>query len=265
MPIPVPIPPGPLFITESMNARAEEFIAALAQVMCAGTTGASIVTPPTTIPSGINSSVLTPLLLDSKEKQLFIRQLALVIAKGAIPSIGPATTTELGLVTISSAPLDPNNPNALNSEEVSVLPAGNKIPRADATGKIDPNWLSDVPILELDCPVEVVVGDLVYVAGSRVVDRVDITSFAKMPCIGCVSSKTSSTKCIVKMSGFIEGVYSGLTPQKMYFVGSDGRPAHPPPIPSLSPIFIQPIGVALDSTSLVLSPSMNLTKVIGVA
>jgi hypothetical protein len=96
MPIPVPIPAGPLLVTDQDVQRAEAILKALAQLMGYGSTGASPTTPPSLIPSGTNPPIdpatgkpkVVPFLLDTAEKQLLYRQLAIAVAKNRLRERG---------------------------------------------------------------------------------------------------------------------------------------------------------------------------------
>jgi hypothetical protein len=56
---------------------------------------------------------------------------------------------------------------------------------------------------------------------------------------------------------------AGLLPGKTYFVGADSRLTNIPPVaPSGGKAFVQVVGVAMDSSRLLLNPSFNLTRVI---
>lgn len=103
MPIPVPIPSGARAITEAENSAAEAFVEAVAQIFEHGTQGATIVTPATLYPDGpdpehdglTGKPRLKPLIIDTPEKQLYYRQLALAIVQtitgpgGAVGPPGP--------------------------------------------------------------------------------------------------------------------------------------------------------------------------------
>jgi hypothetical protein len=112
------------------------------------------------------------------------------------------------------------------------------------------------------------IGDLVYMTGGagNEVRGIDISDYTKMPAVGCIVSKESPTDCTVQTSNILVGAYSGLTPGKIYFSGSGSnpKPVHPAPIPgSGQSLFHQPIGIAINSTTMALMPSSNLTRVRG--
>jgi hypothetical protein len=117
------------------------------------------------------------------------------------------------------------------------------------------------------CPALALAGDLVRPVASTetAVDFVDVTDLTKMPAIGVVTSKPSSTTATVQTSGIVTGVFSGLQPGKRYFSGKNSRPAL---AAALIPgpgelLFHQPIGLAIDYSIMLMTPSMNLTRVRG--
>lgn len=117
------------------------------------------------------------------------------------------------------------------------------------------------------CPELALVGDLVRpVAGvGTAVDFIDVLDMTKMPAVGVVTSKPSSTTATVQTSGIVTGIFSGLDPGKMYFAGRNSRPALPAAlVPTTGELlFHQPIGLAIDYTIMLMSPSMSLTRVRG--
>lgn len=80
MPNPVPIPTGPLSVSEKDVQRAEELLSAIVQVIHSGTSGANPPTYPTLVPSE-DPTKLKPLVLATDLQQQQYRQLAVAIAK----------------------------------------------------------------------------------------------------------------------------------------------------------------------------------------
>jgi hypothetical protein len=117
------------------------------------------------------------------------------------------------------------------------------------------------------CPQTAVVGDLVRpVPGTETtVDLVDITDLTKMPAVGCITQKPTPTTAVVRTSGIVTGVFSNLQPGKRYFVGRNSRIALPLTIvPAVGEVLLhQPIGLAIDYTIMLMSPSMGLTRTRG--
>lgn len=148
----------------------------------------------------------------------------------------------------------PDNPlgdliNALYALHVSGVPA--------------PASANDVTFTAL-CTEDEVVGDLVRVSGMfREVIKADITDASAYPAVGCIVEKSSSTIARVQTTGVIAGVFTNLIPGARYFAGMNGRIVTPAPVPVDGPVFVQPIGVALDPNTLIFNPSMYITKIGG--
>jgi hypothetical protein len=129
--------------------------------------------------------------------------------------------------------------------------------------------LADNPQSTAACSETDAVGDLVHVSGpvqdgQISVTKVDITEYAKMPSIGVIVSKLSPTRCVVQMEGEIKGVYSNLSPGRIYFVGLSGQPVAAPPTPAPGgKAYLQPVGVALGEDVLALKLHLNLTVLRG--
>lgn len=217
MPNPVPIPAGPLDITDDDSTLAEAFVAAIAQVMLAGTSGGTPgrATPATIFAAGADA-LPSSLVLATKEQQLFFRQMGIAIAKSM----------------------------ALGS---TVIPGGDSTPTT----------------FSATCPSGASVGDLVYVSSAGYVTPVDITDVAKVPAVGCILSKSSSTSCLVQTAGLAGGLYSGLTAGAMYYSGLSSRPSILPTPSVGQSLFLQALGIALDPTTLILAPSIVLTRIRG--
>ena len=270
MPIPVPIPSGTLPITDADTARAESFVAALAQILKYGTSGATLNTPNSTIPDGNSPTALKAVEIASAKEQLFFRQQALAITKSLIAF---ASSSVVGITRLSTDPVVPSVPTALNSEEVTTVPSPNKVPRARVDGTLDPGWITGTPgpgpsVIQTFtgvCAAGDAVGDLMYVSGgSYAVSKVDITDYSKMPSVGCIVSKPSATSCVIQTAGLVSGVYAGLTPGKIYFAGTNSRPNVVAPVPGVSQLlFHQAVGIALDTNILLIVANPNLTRVRG--
>lgn len=226
MAIPVPIPSGALTVTDPDTARAEALVAAIVQVIKSGTSGgtAELGTPATIVPAGIN------------------------------PVIDPAT----GRPKLTSVVLD--TPQAqLFYRQFAI-----------AMAMVVPSWIPSPPpsvdsTFTGTCLSTDSVGDLVYVTGaSKAVTKADPTDNAKMPIIGCIISKSTATDCVVQTNDLVSSTYTGLTPGKMYFVGTDGRPTSIRPTPSIgNTLLVQPIGFAIDSNLMLITPSTAIVRLQG--
>lgn len=111
------------------------------------------------------------------------------------------------------------------------------------------------------------VGDFIRITGNKVagvyqVSKVDILNATTMPCIGIITSKSASTSCFVQTFGIIAAV--GLVAGTRYWVGSDSQIAAVHPTPGPGEIVVaQVVGVALDSTELLLRPEYQAHKLRG--
>lgn len=274
MPIPVPIPGGTLAVTAAENARVEDFVARLAQVLKYGTSGLLVSGKPAadrlTVPLGDDPTVLVPLELDEEKEQLWFRQHAFAIVQALAPF---ATSTVIGITRLSSDPANPAFPTALNSEETSVVPTPNKIPRAGPAGTIDPGWVGAGPgpgpfidsVFTGVCVAGDAVGDLMYMTGAgKTVAKVDPTNNAKMPAIGCIISKSSATSCVIQTNDLVSSVYTGLTPGKMYFAGTNSKPTLTRPTPGVGlTLLVQPVGFAIDTNLFLMTPGTAIARIRG--
>jgi hypothetical protein len=102
-----------------------------------------------------------------------------------------------------------------------------------------------------NCPVGVVVGDLVYATGADSCDRANASGIATMPVIGVVESKPTPITCIVAKAGDVGG-FVGLAPDAPYFAGLlAGQMALTAPVGSGQ--VVQKIGYAKSATTLVIA------------
>ena len=81
---------------------------------------------------------------------------------------------------------------------------------------------------------------------------------AKMPVVGVLISKNSETEGVIVSSAVVE--LSGLIPGATYFVGASGSITNTSPAPYTGSVFVQPIGVALTQTKLLLNLSPSYTE-----
>lgn len=125
-------------------------------------------------------------------------------------------------------------------------------------------------VFEAACAATDTVGTFVRISGDEVdgltsVTAVDITDSDKMPCVGVVVYKHSSTRCRVARDGRVSftDLANPLIPGKRYFVGYDGRPTRTPPSLYASPTgyaMLQCIGVAASSSSLEFRPDTFIVR-----
>jgi len=143
----------------------------------------------------------------------------------------------------------------LNHAVVTTLQNGFMI----ATDKVLLDKLASFSfIVEANCLAGDSIGDIVCVRGDIVsgkyqVEKSDISDLSKIPGFAVIVSK-SGIDCEIQLFGLITGIYTGLSYGQLYWVGLNGRPETPRPIPSPDPIVTQPIGMALSDDVLFFSP-----------
>lgn len=108
------------------------------------------------------------------------------------------------------------------------------------------------------------VGDFVYITGNKVAGRVqvtkaDITNVLKVPAVGVIVHKDNPTTCDVQWSGEVLGVFTGLTAGRVHFVDTDGTATASLPTSGVA-YYVQKVGVATSSDSMILHNDANLVK-----
>lgn len=109
-----------------------------------------------------------------------------------------------------------------------------------------------------DCLAGDVVGNFVYITGDLVggvkqVSSVDVTDPSKMPTVGVIVAKPTSTSCVVQQSGSLDTTtFKTLTPNSRYWIGFDAKLRDTLPIPGSGVSVAQQVGVALSSSELML-------------
>jgi len=104
------------------------------------------------------------------------------------------------------------------------------------------------------------VGDCVRITGTKVgnrfqVTKVDPANSGEDQAVGIIVRKDDPTNCIVQFHGPMRGVYTGLTPGKRYWVGSDSRLTLTIGTPAVGGIFyLQFMGVATDDQEVLVDP-----------
>jgi hypothetical protein len=129
---------------------------------------------------------------------------------------------------------------------------------------VGPDTSVSANTLSASCLSSLSVGDFVYISGPSIsgvyqVALADITDYNKMPAVGVITEKPTTTTCTLQWHGEIKNVYTGLTPHRVYFLDESARPSLSPPT-SPSTKYIQALGVALSSDTLLLTLEVQLTK-----
>ena len=115
-----------------------------------------------------------------------------------------------------------------------------------------------------DCTAAEDIGDFVCISGPQVSNRdqvrkADPSDYDKLPAVGVVISKSSSTTCLVQWMGETPALFSGLSAGEPYFLGADSRLAEVPPVPTTQNMFVQVVAVALSEDRVYVRPEGNLT------
>ena len=107
----------------------------------------------------------------------------------------------------------------------------------------------NVACLSTDNVSEVMyIRDVPTVTGRWRVSKAQPIDPLMMPGVGVLISKTTPTAGIVRLTGDVEGIFSGLDVSKKYFVGDDGALVNPAPEPlPLSSVLVQRIGFPVAS------------------
>lgn len=127
---------------------------------------------------------------------------------------------------------------------------------------------SDSTLATATCTASESVGDLVYISGPKSgadysVSKVDIANYAKMPAVAVVVYKITATRAVIQFGGET-GLFSGLTPGKVYWVSDAGVPtATPPTVTAGQRKYWQSIGVAVDSGKIRLEFIKDLKTKVG--
>lgn len=123
-------------------------------------------------------------------------------------------------------------------------------------------------ILLCNCTSDEVVGNFVYlysvdVDGIYNVRKASCDYIDKMPSIGVVIKKNSSTECFVQTSGVVRDVFSDLSFGKTYKIDNDGGITDLAPSPGVNGYsMVQFIGLSYDVDSLSLSIEFNMKKAV---
>lgn len=116
-----------------------------------------------------------------------------------------------------------------------------------------------------DCTTAEAIGDFVCISGPQVSNRdqvikADPSNYDKLPAVGAIISKPTTTTCMVQWMGETPPIFSGLSAGEIYFLGADARLAEHPPLPTSSDMFVQPVAVALAVNRAYIRPENTLIR-----
>lgn len=133
------------------------------------------------------------------------------------------------------------------------------------TGNFDVVDTADVSgTLDAICHSADSIGDCVKVDGNKVgelyqVERLDIDTDTK-PAVGIIQSKSTSTRCVVRVLGILKGVYSGLLPGETYLVDVDSQLTRTLGDPATGFRYVQIMGTAMADDEFMVLPNHQRHK-----
>lgn len=115
--------------------------------------------------------------------------------------------------------------------------------------------------LSAECPLDAVVGDMVYIAGDKTLSNLYLVDLCNIDLVnrraaGMIASKHAADKCTIQLSGEIFNVYQALTPNRPLFLGTGtgGRLTQlVPSRPTTGKRYIEQAGFATSADSLFLN------------
>lgn len=107
------------------------------------------------------------------------------------------------------------------------------------------------------CPAGAAIRDAMALTGADTVDKADSNDPARLPAIGFVKAKPSSTTCTLQYDGEMGG-FSGLTPGITYFLDEVTPGAITATAPTASGGNVQAVGFARNPTTLVIDVDRDI-------
>jgi len=109
---------------------------------------------------------------------------------------------------------------------------------------------------EINCDSSVYVGAWVRINSSSIAVNGLADNVDNSKVIGVVESKSTSTKCTIRVCGISNAIFSSLDPTKIYFLSTTVAGGMQTTVPNGSGEVITPIGLPLNSTRM----NVNITK-----
>jgi len=124
-------------------------------------------------------------------------------------------------------------------------------------------------LVDADCDASNAVGDCVYPTGTRVSGKLQVAladprDATKSPAFGVIVEKLTSTTCVVRTRGELDGVYSGLSIGAMVWLDLNGLlTQNNATIVALSggEVIVQSMGIATDVDLVQLRPEMPMVRI----
>lgn len=136
------------------------------------------------------------------------------------------------------------------------------------TGTFDAVDTSDIEgIINAACSASDSVGDCVKIDSDKVgalyqVKKLDIDSDTK-PAVGIIQSKSTPSRCVVRVLGILKGVYTGLTSGRTYLVGTNSQLALTLADPASGFRYAQIMGTAVSDDEFLVMPNHQRHKKVG--
>lgn len=136
-------------------------------------------------------------------------------------------------------------------------PAAGRLVRADATlAAAVAGLATDVP--GMTCLAGDAVNDVVYFSAANTVAKADADNASKIPAIGVIFSKQSSTSCTVRVQGVVAAAGTFTAGATQYLSTTAGALTETPPAsPNATPV-----GIAVNTTDLLVLPLGPLSYVL---
>ena len=134
-----------------------------------------------------------------------------------------------------------------------------------ASGTITPKPLG-MPVV---CAASVRVGDFVYVVDStqliQIVNHSNPLNRTTVPAVGVITDKESDTAATMMYLNGVIDVYQNLVVGRGCFIGLDGNVTQSSPMPTVKDqhVYIQYVGVAITSTSILLESRTDIKVLTG--
>ena len=107
---------------------------------------------------------------------------------------------------------------------------------------------------EFTVPLAAMPGQAVYAAGDKIADVADASSSSTSPAMGVIYEKPTATTATVIFAGKVSG-YSGYTPGRSLFLGTNGNLIEADDIPILPGSVVQRLGVTLSANDILFQPA----------
>jgi len=127
------------------------------------------------------------------------------------------------------------------------------IDTADITGTIDAICKAADSVGDCVKIIDVKAGELYQV------EKIDIDNDTK-PAVGIIESKSTATRCVIRILGILKNVYSGLVPGATYLVDTDSQLTQTLGDPLTGFRYVQIMGTAVSDDEFMVLPNQQRHK-----